>query len=179
MSSGIHAKPLKDDEVVHSYADLRVVLVRPPASVWQRKRIQALARRANWEMHYDFGIYDPLASTTCELDVHALLGYVGAWGIALLLLARRCRVLVAAWSDADPPRIGNAEVVETDVGRWTIDFLWVSPQFRGRGIAGTLIREASRFTGVKVTELAWNAPFSESARRLVRRLSPERLYLGK
>src|SRR5262245_34420288 len=77
------ARPLSDDEVVSQVDDLRMVLVRPTASFNPRRRVQALARRANQEMYYDFGIYSAVDPGNWELQVHAFLGHIGDRAIAL------------------------------------------------------------------------------------------------
>jgi ribosomal protein S18 acetylase RimI-like enzyme len=159
--------------------DLRVTLVRPSASLYQRNRVYALARCANREMHYDFVPYDPWDPGNRELAVHAFVGRIGVRGIALLLAARRCHVWVAAWSETQPPAIIDPRPIDARAGRWTIEFVWVLPALRGRGIARTLIREASRFTGVPVVDLAWYTPFSDAGRDVVHSLCPERFYIGK
>jgi hypothetical protein len=122
-----------------------------------------------------------------QYSIHGLMEYREGRGIALLLVERREHIWPARWDaalrviDAKPvecPVIQLSEWTYT-VGRWTIRFIWVLPQFRRQKIAMRLIEEASRFTGVPIEKLAWYPPFSDEARCLVHQLCPDHFWLGR
>jgi hypothetical protein len=174
--NGAHARPLADDEVVVASGELRIVLVRPDSSFWQRSRIEKIGRRANRDTRYDFPVYSAWNEANHKLELHAFAAYLDDRGIALLLLGRRSTIWTAGWRNG---RVVILEPEPAKVFRWTVGFVWVLPQFRRRGFATGLLQEASRFAEVPLEELAWFAPFSDEGALLVRHWCPERLWLGE
>jgi hypothetical protein len=103
--NGVAAKPLNDDRVLFQDSTLRVTLVSPVASLTQRRRVERIARRANWETEYDFGIYGATEACNLEFCIHSLVGHRNGRAVTLLLVERRPHVWVAKWaSDGDTYR---------------------------------------------------------------------------
>src|SRR5262245_23282666 len=60
---GVAWRADRDDDVLAEAGDRRIVVVGPGALYRLRARVTRVARRANWEVHYDFGIgYDAEAT---------------------------------------------------------------------------------------------------------------------
>jgi hypothetical protein len=63
-------------------------------------------------------------------------------------------------------------------GHWTVDFVWLLPAYRGRGLATWLLTVAGHSAGVDRAEVAWYEPFSPDGERFARRLQPETFLVG-
>lgn len=174
---GVAIKPLKDDVVLLEDSALRITLVPPDASLNQRRRVERIARRANWETEYDFGIYSATESCNTELNIHALIGSRSGRAVALVLVERRGRVWTARWTAEGD--VCDVTQVENTSRRWTIGFVWTLAQCRRQGVARKMIEQASAFTGVPVSELGWYTPFTDQGKALARRLCPSRFYVVK
>jgi hypothetical protein len=174
---GIAAKPLRSDSVVFGDGVLRITLVRPGAPIAQRKRVERIGRRANWETEYDFGVYGATEAGNLELDIHALVGHRNDRAIALLIFERRSRVWISHWGpDAAPC---DAIRVENSGPRWTVGFVWVLAKYRRRGVALKLLEQASRHTHVPLSDLGWYTPFSDAGKALAKHLCPGQFYIVK
>jgi len=142
-----------------------------------------IARRANCEMHYDFGaagIYDSLA--TAEFRTHAFIAVHEERAIGFAVIEKRTHVWRCRWSDRDrdynaggyrPPKLPDSRP------RFAAVFAWTLPRFRRQGLARRLIEQAAAFAAVPIAELGWCPPFSEAGEVLVRKLCPEQYLVMK
>ncbi len=175
--NGVAARPMKDDLILVDDSTLYITLVAPTSSLNQRRRVERVARRANWETHYDFGIYGATESCNLEFNTHALVGSRMGRAVSLMLIERREHVWSAKWEPeggiGDVIEIGNSEP------RWTVAFVWTLAKCRRQGLARKMITEASKFTGVPESELGWYTPFTDSGRALAKRVCPDRFLIVK
>jgi GNAT superfamily N-acetyltransferase len=163
---GVSAKPLRDECIIFQDSTLRITVVSPFSSLIQRRRVERIARRANRETQYDFGLYGATEAGNRELDTHALVGHRNDRAIALLFIQRGTRVWVAKWAsngDFDEPTW-----IESDGPRWTIGFVWVLGRYRRQGLAQQMITEAAKFARLPVNALGWYTPFTDAGKALAR-----------
>jgi GNAT superfamily N-acetyltransferase len=182
---GTPAPPYRDDEVIAH--DPTTLVVRPGASWKQRDRAMRIARRANREMHYDFGaasIYDSL--NTHEFQTHAFFAVREGRAVAFVVLEKRSHVWLCRWSDREDcerehqaGRDYNPPMLSQDHARWTVIFVWTLPAMRRQAIARRLIEQAAQFAGIPIAELGWYTPFSETGETLVRNLCPDQYLVIK
>lgn len=174
---GVAAKPLKSDCVVSHEDALRITLVKPDGPLIQRERIEKVARRANLEMEYSFGIYGANEKCNTELEIHALIGYRKDRAVTLLIFERRAHVWVASWGEDGEPC--HATKIENAKLKWTIGFIWVLPKHRRQGIALKLLEQASRYTQIPLSELGWYTPLSAAGGALARHCCPDQILIVK
>jgi GNAT superfamily N-acetyltransferase len=174
---GVAAKPLRSDCVVYADDAVRITLVGPDAPLVQRRRVEKIAGRANWEMRYGFGIYGAAEKGNTELEIHAFVGCRNERAVALVIFERRSHVWVARWDEnaepCDPTKVENAGP------KWTVGFIWVLARYRRQGIALRLLEQASRYTRVPVSDLGWYPPLSSGGKALARRICPLQFFIGK
>jgi len=172
--NGVPARPLRDDRIVFQDPTLRITLVSPFSSLIQRRRVERIARRANWETQYDFPLYGA-TEANAEFNTHALIGHRNDRAVALLLIERRSRVWVSKWANNDD--FDEPTRIESDGPRWTIGFAWVLGRYRRQGLAHRMITEASKFARVPVNELGWYTPFTDAGKALARRVCPDYFFI--
>ena len=171
---GVAMKPLRDDRVVKAVSDSRIILVTPRASVAQRKRVEKVANRANWEMNHTFGIYCATEKSNDELQIHALIGCENYRAVALLIFERRSNVWSAHWGEDG--KLHDQSLIADAGPRWTIGVIWVLKKCRRRGIALKLLEEVTLYTKVPTLDLVWYCPLSPDGEKLVKRLCPTKFF---
>ena len=174
--AGVRVSPLRDDEVVSETNDLRITVVRPGSSLRQRKRAEHVGRRANWDTHYDFGVYSASEDGNRTFQIHAFIGSSQERAVSFMLLETRSTVWLARWVDLGANHLEPGKVSE-GIKQWTVGFIWVLPRLRRKGIARKLLREAARFAQIPVTELGWYTPFTPEGELLVRAACPDKFRI--
>jgi len=140
----------------------------------QRKRVEKVGRRANSETHYDFGVYDAYSPS----GIHALVAYVRNRGVGILTFEKVSHVWWTTWEEYEAAR--EPARVPQKRGMWSVDFVWLLPRYRHRGIATLLHRVALGHVGCEsLKNLAFYTPLTESGEKLLRSLCPEGFHIGK
>jgi hypothetical protein len=173
----LHWRPAATEEIIAQVGDLKIVMVRPLAAEWMRKRVARIARRAHLDTDYDFIPYHGTAAECIEFACHAFVGVIGGQAVTLALLTRRSHVAYVTWSEHDAG-LGKPWD-ETNAMRWTVNFAWTVRDHRRRGYARDLIQRACQSIGVSTADVAWYTPFSETGKALARALAPEGFTVGK
>lgn len=163
--------------VVAERGPLRAIVANPDSPKSERRRAQNIARFANRELGFDFGIYSPL-----DLDPlrrpHAFVAIEEGFGVGILVVERRGDfVWRLTWEDFDLRREPRAR--REVPGPWTVVVVWVTERMRRRGVGSFLVSAAARYLGIDVSDLAWYTPFSEAGERLARRISTDQLIVAK
>jgi GNAT superfamily N-acetyltransferase len=132
-----------------------------------------VARLANRETRYDFGVYHPRDRWSREQDVHGVLAWHGDRAIGFLRAERREDEAYLVWTGDRPIPWRPARPP-----RWTIGFLWIHHAHRRRGLGRALVAAAAALAGIPVSEVGWNPPFTEAGAALARSLCPDGVWLG-
>lgn len=169
--NGVKAKPTKREHLVYRRDGLRIVVVTPTSPWHLRMRAQKVAERAHCETRYDFGIYNALAPFGDVMLVHRADRAIG-----LLIVVQRPPVWRFTWEEYDQRK--DPELFSDVAKLWTVDFVWILPEYRGRGLATLLLKGAGAWTGLLPSKFAWLWPFSESGERFVRRNCPGSFFIA-
>lgn len=173
---GLPARSAKSDRIVWTQGDLRITVVNQLSPLAQRCRAEKIARLANRETHYDFGIYHANKLLN-ERNVHVFLLYSKNRAIGLLV-ARRCEhIWRAHWSEIDAG--GKPEKLTDQPPMWSINMVWVLQRHRGARLGRTLVDVAVAHLGETLKTIGWYTPFTESGKALARRCCPEVIYIAK
>ena len=147
-----------------------VSLVRPSSLPSIKAQAQQVGIRANWDTKWPYGLYCAQDAKTEVMEfTHSSDQRTNA--IAFMLLEKRTNVFLGSWV-TDPVKVSD----EVDI--WTVGFIWVLRSFRRNGIGLKLVREACRFTGLSVQELAWCPPFSSDGELLVKSVCPDEFLIA-
>ncbi|GAB4253070.1 GNAT family N-acetyltransferase [Deferrisoma sp.] len=170
VTRGLPRRPLAAERVLwHGDGD-RVTVVPPDAPRRLRERVVEIARIGAREMGYTGAPYS--LREPKELRTHAFLGYRGGRLAGVFLLALRPVEALAAWAeDEEPDGVAPAKgwrPVEPAEGQaWSVDFLWVAPAYRRRGLGRRILGEACRYLGTGPDAVAWLPPFTAVGRRFI------------
>lgn len=154
------------------------VLVVNRASAWvDRQRAQRLGRRANQELEFDLGIYDP-HDLDPRRDAHAILALEGGIGVGILVAECRSQAMWrVTWAEYDRREASGPEIpIE---GHWSVTAVWVSLDHRRHGVGTFLVHTAAAEFGVAPSELGWYTPFSGAGEGLVRSICSESFLIVK
>lgn len=167
--NGLRTPPLRYFSYCRRW-DGDILLVGPRDPIKHRRHVQEVALRANHELRFDFGIYDPKEAH--RFNTHALVYRRGARSLGLLLLQQHGEVWEANWG-------GPSAAVELPRGDavWVVALVWVVPTVRRNRLATSLVEAALKFCGVSAAEVAWRTPFGQAGQALVRKYCPERLRM--
>ena len=154
---------------------LTITMVKPTARQLHRNAAWRLARVANKETRYDFGVYDP--SSAAADGTHALLGHYERRTVGLLVADVGATVLGTTWSDYLADRGVWRERAEPK--RLLVSFVWIAVLSRDRGFGSRMVEAAAKAFEVTPAEIAWHDPFTPEGEALAKRFQPERLYLGR
>lgn len=173
--NGVPARPLKTERVIWHQEGHRIILVTPLSPKTERVRARKLARVANREVRYDFGIYyenEPLDSR----NLHLLLYGVRDRLIALTIFERRDHVCGVSWEEYDRREAKDLQLAPPV---WSLGFAWVHRAYRRQGIARRLFEEGIRFLNVTLATVGVYTPFSEEGEQLARALFPGGFLVAK
>ena len=174
--NGLRVCPLKNDVTIWSQGDVRITVAKQLSPLAQRRRVEKVARLANRETHYNFGLYCA-GEPANELDTHAFVLYKGKRAVGLLLADKRDRVWKAYWADWG---IGKKpEEVTGSSPIWSIGFVWVIKHLRRQELATTIVNEAVTYLGCSCETVGWYTPFTELGEHLVRSCCPDMFYIAK
>ena len=148
--------------------DDQIILVTDKSSEEQRKLAHEIARCANREMQYDYGIYRYYDSPDGR-NVHIFLYVRSGRARGFCLLEKRTTVWHCTWNEPETPTCIERQDLSP---MWSVGFVWVHKEQRHRGVAYSLLAEAKTYLGLNDGNLGWHTPFSEDGKRLVRRLYP-------
>ncbi|MEU6719601.1 GNAT family N-acetyltransferase [Nonomuraea sp. NPDC046802] len=151
--------------------DLAVVTAESPIA-W-RKLTYQMGRMPQRENGYDFNSWSHLGEPEKTSDnVRAYLlranGYVIGYVAAHDVSHHR------RWDLLDGSNYGDRD----DTLRPSIDLIWVAGSYRGKGIGATLVQALVDHSGCQGTDASWSTPISDAGRRLVRRVSPEGIWVS-
>ena len=168
IARGIPLRASKHDQILARVGDVDTILVDHRSSRSQRQLAQRIGSAANRETRFDFGVYhaEEGGAEYCDLDSHAFLLRHANRGIGFLVLRWRSPTWWYDWHTW--PKNADANLP----ARRTVGFVWVHRAHRRRGLAASLVREAARYLGVAVSDLAWEVPMSPSGEALARSLCP-------
>jgi len=177
---GVRLAPLGGDCVVSTQGDLEILVVSPKAVFSQRHRAYRVARLANRETRYDFGvypfpIYGPHQST--DSPVYAFLARKQKRATGIAILWHREILGNAPWGDNDEPDYARLTKYHERTG-WAVNFVWTHRQHRRQGIAAFLVRIAAMHLGIPVENLGWLQPFEPAGAKLSRHLCPDVLNVA-
>jgi len=155
-----------------------VYVVKPSAPMAWRQTAETMARFGRPEAHLDRWMYN--ARTAQESERAALLGVEDGRARAVLIIGpsdateRHAHI----WADLD---VGKRDAAVTDTARppggwWTIWFAWTVKEQRRKGWAYELVRVASAWAGITMSEFLWETPFSKDGRKLVRKITIEKFW---
>lgn len=173
--NGVPARPLKTDYLIWQEDDRRITLIRARSAIAQRKRAEKVARFANVEAHYSYGIYS--ANEPPEgRDYHNFLYHANKRIVGFIMLEKRQEIWRCRWrddADYDCQRLDRHEAM------WSIVFMWVLKSHRRQGMATRLLREALVYLSVPYTKVGYYTPFTDDGQEFVHRLNPAEFYVAK
>jgi len=162
--------------------DLRVLVVNCASKAWLRRRADGIGRRANLEMHYDFGVYD--GDAVNEFREHAFIGIAADQVASFVVVDCRTSFMRVPWEQIHRNPVGDTWRMYTH-GRaferrrgWTVSFVWTPQAIRRAGFARRTIAIVAKTLQLPVADLAWHDPFTDAGRDFVRSLSPETVLIG-
>jgi GNAT superfamily N-acetyltransferase len=170
---GVKMSPLRSDEIIATDGGTEFLLISPSSHEAQKRRAARVATNANRETRFDFGLYDG-GSEDRQMRAHVIIARRDFRGIGLGIARRRDDLWHYSWEDYDAKR----EVAHVRGERWSIDYLWVRRDVRGTGLAQQLVTHICIVLATTAEDMAWLAPLTPSAERLVRRLSPREVWLS-
>ena len=173
--NGVPTRPVKSEKVIWHDSNGRIVVVTPFSPKAQRVRAQNVARIANREMHYDFGLYHENEPPDSR-DLHLFLYCHGSRGVELAMLEKREHICHYTWEEFDRR---EQKRLEQMAPIWSLAFVWVHRKYRRRGIATTLFDQAIRFLGIGPRNVGVYTPFSDDGERFARSLFPHRFIIAK
>jgi len=154
-----------------------ILVVNRASCSADRERAQHIGRRANQELEFDFGIYDP-NDLDPRRDPHAFLGVMGEIEVGVLVAERRGQAMwTVTWAEYDSRIAPDREIPVK--GYWSVTAVWVAPDHRRHGMASLLVHSAAAEFGVELSELGWYTPFSDAGESLVRSLCSESFLIVK
>lgn len=173
---GVPVGALRSGKVVWSSPEASVLVVTPRSPKLERIQARKLARLANREMHYDFGIYSEHEPTD-ERDLHLFLCAITDRLVGLMTFERRGHIWRANWPDydrgeRDPPRVESEPI-------WSLGFAWVHSAHRGLGIAHSMFDKAVQYLQVDKASVGLYTPFTVDGERLARSLFPVEFLVAR
>lgn len=173
--NGLLVQPIKSEKIIWRDKDDRIVVVTPFSSKVQRIRAQNVARLANEEMRYDFGLYDE-SERSNERDLHLFLYCHGNRAIGLAMLEKHDFICNYTWKEYDN-RIQKQLQQMTPI--WTLKFVWVLRKYRRMQIAKVLFEQAIEYLCVKPEKLGIYMPLSADGDKFVRSIFPHSFIAAK
>ena len=173
--NGVPARPLKSDNVIWRHDKDRIVVVTSFSPIAQRVRAAKVARAANQETQYDFGIYSEHERPDFR-DIHLFVYCYRNRSAGLSILERRSNVCHYTWEEFDN-RI--QKTLEKQVAIWSLGFTWVHKKYRRRGIGKTLLMEAVRYLRVEINEIGLYTPFTNDGESFARYIFREGFLIAK
>lgn len=175
VMNGVPRPPVKTEKVIWRWEHHRIILVTPLSPKTERVRARKVARLANREMHYDFGIYYEGEGLDSR-DRHLFLYGVDNRLVGLAILERRDHICRVTWEEYDR---GNDEDLEPAPPVWSLGFVWVHLSCRRQGIARRLFEEGFSYLGLSREMVGVRTPFSEEGEKFARALFPTGFLLAK
>jgi hypothetical protein len=173
--NGVPAHPTKPENVIWRESDDRIIVVTPLSPKAQRVRARKVARVANREVLYDFGLYDE-SEPPDERNLHLFLYCRGSRVVGLAMLEKRSHVCHYTWEEYDRQ---ERKTLEERSPVWSLGFAWVHRKHRRSSIARTLFHESLRFLGIDSRSVGVYTPFSADGERFARALFPHGFLVAK
>jgi hypothetical protein len=176
--NGIIAPQKKADQIIWEEEPFRVSVVNSLSPFPLRFRAEVVGSCAHTDntcKSYDFG---PFAAEgmPLEKDTHAFLLHKHNRVIGIVTAQKAKHVWKCTWEQYE-----NHQFEEL-VGyppMWGIAFAWIHRRYRGQGLTRRVIVEAAAFFTTNVEFLGWQTPFTQSAKKMIKRLCPTCFYIAK
>ena len=177
---GIPGPIRRGDQVIWSIAGRHVTVVRHrTATNHQRALAERVAQLARMDTDFDFAAYHASDSVDAR-NVHVFLMHETDRIVGFLVLERRDFTRGLTWSEWDDPLApGPRSPLSRGIEMWSIGMVWVHAKYRRKGLATHLIRNAATFLGLKVHDIGWYTPFTDSSELLARKLCPSHFSIAK
>lgn len=173
--NGLRCRPSRSERVVLAEKDDRIAVVTADSSLPQRKRAVWIFRLASREMGYTG--YGYSLAEPAEHESHAFLLYRAQRLSGLFLFARRPWVW-GEWTEEEPNGLADnsgwvrrSRYPEPEPA-WSVDFFWIAPNQRKRGMAAIVLGAAADCLGEAPEAFSWLPPFTALGKPFIRRLHP-------
>lgn len=173
--NGILAHPLKSETVVWHKGNDRIVLVTAFSKKAWRDRAGKVARAANQEMRYDFGIYNE-AEAPDEREIHLFIYCCGNRAIGLSIFEKRRHVCHYSWEEYDK-RVQKELTNQDPI--WSLGFNWIHKRYRRRGLGKVLFLEAISQLGIHLDTVGLYIPFSREGEAWARSIFHEGFLVAR
>jgi GNAT superfamily N-acetyltransferase len=175
VMNGVYARAIGSDAVIWTNSTARITVVTPLSSNSQRVRATKVARLANLELRYDFGIYHE-DEPRDERDIHLFLYYVRNRIVGLGIMEKRTNICRCTWNERERREFKK---LESSTPVWSLGIMWVHRGHRRKKVASTLFAEAAKHLHVDQKSVAFYTPFTQEGERFVRSLCPEEFMIAK
>lgn len=173
--NGLPAPALISDKIIWQIDEDRMIVVTSYSPKAQRNRIAEVSRAANQEMHYDGGIYSELEQPD-ERNIHLFLYCSKKRAIGLSIIEKRSYIAKYTWDEYDN-RIQKE--MEEKEPIWSLGFTWVHKKYRHKGIAKTILNEATGYLGVTINQIGLYTPLSKEGEIFARSNFPDNFLIAK
>lgn len=176
MVKGVPLSTTKKIEAIWEDQDSLIFVVNFSSPFSQKKIAEKVGIIAHRDTPYDISPYSA-REIKDERDVHIFLYHEENRIIGYLLVEKRKNIWSCSWEQYDR----NQATKVTDIPfLWTIGLVWVNRRHRRKGIAKTLIKEASNYFDLKIKDFGWYAPpITESGEAILRKILPEGYFIAK
>jgi ribosomal protein S18 acetylase RimI-like enzyme len=173
--NGIPVRQLNSDETIWQQNKDSIIVVNAFSPRAQRIRAAKVGRVANLEMHYDFGVYSEHEGPD-DREIHLFLYCSVNRAVGLSILENRSSIWRYTWEEYDK----NIEkTLEKGEPIWSLGFTWVHNKHHRHGIAKILLMEATRYLGVRISDIGLYTPLSDDGEAFARSIFPESFFIAK
>lgn len=176
MVKGVPLSTTKEMEVIWEDRGSLIFVVNFSSPFPQKKIAEKVGIIANRDTPYDISPYSA-GEIRDDRDVHIFLYHKENRIIGYLLIEKRTNIWKCSWEQYEKQQ---PSVVSDIPFLWTVGLVWVHRGHRHKGIAMTLIKEASNYFKLKLKDFGWYAPpITESGEAMLRKILPEGYFIAK
>lgn len=174
--SGVRLRHLDRFEAIGNVGPHQVLLIRPESDLFARRRAERVSRRSIQEDLGEGGYDKPtfyaedVYQIVPEMQSHALIATNLTRGIGLVVIERRERAAWFEWSEDERAYMRASD--EHGGTSWAIVHAWVLSEFRGQGLAKSILNIALEGFGIEAKAAGWLTPFTSAGFGLVRHFTP-------